>query len=94
MQFMSKHLPTYWGAMGPNHESFMCWHRSGFLYPFTDMSVLVSCCLLQVNMFGMLAMHDQLRDLAYSIVREESSSVAQRTRLLRSDAEHALKTGV
>ena len=81
----------------------MCWHRSGFPFPITDMSVLVSCCLLQVNANNRthlmpdqptLSMHDQLRDLAYSIVREENGSVAQRTRLLGRDAERALKTGV
>ena len=76
----------------------MCWHRSGFLFPETDLHVLVSCCLVQVsaNPFTgpMLNMHDQLRDLAYSIVREESSSVLQRTRLLGKDAEDAVKKGV
>lgn len=38
-------------------------------------------------------MHDQLRDLAYSIVREEGS-IARRTRLLGKDAEDALKDAV
>lgn len=57
--------------------------------------MLVSCCLLQVNADdSTLSMHDQLRFLAYGIVREDGSSAAQRTRLLGRDAEHALKEGV
>ena len=39
-------------------------------------------------------MHDQLRDLAHSIVREEGGSILQRTRLLGRDVENALKEGV
>lgn len=39
-------------------------------------------------------MHDHLRDLAYGIVREESSRAANRTRLLGRDAENSLKHGV
>ena len=72
------------------------WHRSDFSWPNTDLHVLVSYCLVQVTgkHRKCMSMHDQLRDLAYSIVREESSSIAQRTRLLGSDAEHALETGV
>ena len=73
----------------------VCGHRSGFLFPETDLHVLVSCCLMQVNAnWGTLTMHDQLRDLAHGIVREEGSNVAQRTRLLGRDAEIAMKSGV
>ena len=50
---------------------------------------------MQVNALdGTLSMHDQLRDLAYNIVREEGSSVAHRSRLLGRDAEIALKNKV
>ena len=70
-------------------------HRSGFRFFETDLNVLVSCCLVQVSAVDCtLSMHDQLRDLAYRIVREEGSSAAQRTRLLGIDAEDALKEGV
>ena len=73
----------------------MCWRRSGFLFPETDLHVLAGCCLVQVSAEdGTLSMHDQLRDLAYSIVREEGSSVAQRSRLLGGDAELVMKLGV
>lgn len=60
------------------------------------MHVLASCCLVQfsADMNCTLSMHDQLRDLAYSIVREGSSSVMQRTRLLGRDAVDALNRGV
>ena len=44
-------------------------------------------CVVEVCM---LSMHDQLRDLAYSIVRKEASSLARRTRLLGMDVEDAL----
>ena len=43
-------------------------------------------CVVEVCI---LSMHDQLRDLAYSIVRKEASSVARRTRLLGMDAVNA-----
>ena len=57
--------------------------------------MLVSCCLLQINAKdSTLSMHDHLRDLAYGIVREESSRATERTRLLGRDAEDALKHGV
>ena len=72
----------------------MCWHRSGFQSTLTDLHVLVSCCLLEIRGdVRMLSMHDQLRDLAYSIVREEGN-IAQRTRLLGRDAEDAIRAGV
>ena len=76
-------------------ELLTCWHRSGFLSAMTDLHVLVSSCLVQVSeKDGTLSMHDQLRDLAYCVVREEGSSIAQRTRLLGRDAEDALSEGV
>ena len=53
--------------------------------------MLISFCLVQVSTGDRtLSMHDQLRDLAYSIVREERSG-AQRTRMLARDAMEALK---
>ena len=65
------------------------------MFPETDLHVLVGCCLVQVSADDhMLFMHDQLRDLAYSIVREEGRSAAQRTRLVGKDVEDALKDGV
>ena len=68
----------------------MCWHRSGFLFPETDLHVLVSSCLVQCSEDGTLSMHAQLRDLAYRLVRDEGSTV-QRTRLLSRDAGEVLK---
>ena len=57
--------------------------------------MLVSCGLLQVGEGDRtLSMHDQLHDLAHSIVRAECSSLSQRTRLLGRDAEDALKSRV
>ena len=38
-----------------------------------------------------LSMHDQLRDLAYKIVREEGRNATQHTRLLGVDAEEAVE---
>ena len=76
-------------------RSIKCRHRSGFMFPETHLRVLVNCCLVQVSEEdGKLFMHDQLRDLAYSIVREQGSSAAQRTRLLGRDAADALSDGV
>ena len=73
----------------------MCaWHRSGIEFPFTALDGLVSCCMLEVSTDDrMLPMHDQLRDLAYSIVRGERS-IAQRTRLRGRDAEDAIRERV
>ena len=69
--------------------------RSGFLFSETDLHVLVGCCLVQIGASDCaLSMHDQLRDLAYRIVREEGSSVMARTRLLGRDAEDALNDKV
>ena len=81
-----------------NHEktcsTITCMHRSGFRFPLTDLRVLISCCLLQVDAKKrIVSMHDHLRDLAYKIVREEGG-VGQRTRLLGRDAADALKEGV
>lgn len=72
-----------------------CWHRSGFSFPWTGLYVLVGCCLVQLSAADCtISMHDQLRDLAYSIVRKEGSSVARRTRLLGTDAETSIKHNV
>ena len=67
----------------------MCWHRSGFLFPETDLHELVSSCLVQYSEDGTLSMHAQLRDLAYSLVRDEGSA-EQRTRLLSRDTKKVL----
>ena len=73
----------------------MCWRRSGFPYPLTDLHVLVSRCLLQVSTDDRtLSMHDQLRELAHRVVREQGSSIARRTRLLGRDAAAALSAKV
>ena len=60
--------------------------------------MLVNCCLVQVSVNAdhdrTLSMHKQLHDLAHNIVREEGSSVSQRTRLLGTDSEVALKDEV
>ena len=73
----------------------MFWNRSGLLSPKTDLHMLKSCCLVQEidddEYCGVLSMHDQLRDIAYRIVREEGSSATNCTRLLGKDAENALK---
>lgn len=85
--------------------SFVLWSRSGFKFAKSDLHVLVRRCLVQVSsdnraiFFNMthkmnvLSMHDQLRDLAYSIVQKEGGT-AQCTRLLGGDAEAALKDRV
>ena len=68
----------------------VCWHRSGFSSPRTGLQVLISCSMVRCSANdGTLSMHDQLRELAYSIVREEGD-IAQRTRLRDVDAESAL----
>ena len=53
--------------------------RLGFDTPETDLHTLASCCLLHVNPDDTVSMHDQLRDMAYSIVREEGG-ILQRSR--------------
>ena len=69
----------------------MCWRRSCFPFPSTDLHVLVSRCLLQVSTDDRtLSMHDQLRDFAHRVVREQGSGIARRTRLLGRDAAAAL----
>lgn len=73
----------------------MSWRRSGFPFPSTDLHVLVSLCLLQVSADDCtLSMHDQLRDFAHRIVREEGSSIMPRTRLYGRDAAAALRARV
>ena len=60
--------------------------RCGFDTPETDLDTLVSCCLLRVHGDdGTLAMHDQLRDLATKLVRDEGRA-AQRSRLCGKEA--------
>ena len=70
--------------------------RSNFPFVKPDLHVLVSCSLVQVSADKnrTLSTHDQQRDLAYSIVREGSSSIMRRTRLLGRDAAEALKERV
>ena len=54
--------------------------------------MLVGYCMVQINAADCtLIMHNQLRDLAYSIVREEGSSVVGRSRLLGRDAEDVME---
>ena len=69
----------------------MCLLRSGLMSPETNLDTLVSCSLVRIiEADGTLLMHDELRNLAYSIVRKERWSAVQRTRLLGRDATDAL----
>ena len=73
----------------------MCQHRSGLKFVQTNLNVLVSRCFVQITSDDcLLTMHDQLRDLAYRIVREEGSNTAQRKRLLGTSAKDVLKITV
>ena len=60
-------------------------HRCGFESPETDLDTLMSCCLLRLHEDGTLAMHDQLRDLAWRIV-SDSGTPPQRSRLRGMEA--------
>ena len=68
-----------------------CWLREA--NPGTDLRTLVSCSLLSVDAEGRFAMHDQLRDLAYAIVRSEGR-IAKRSRLRGQDAAALLQEQV
>ena len=60
--------------------------------PAVDLGSLVERALLSVD-DRVLAMHDQLRDMALAIVREEGSAV-RRSRLWGTDAAEALRSKV
>ena len=51
----------------------------------TDFYTLESCCLLHITPDDTMSMHDQLRDLAYAIVRDEGD-ILQRSRWRIQDA--------
>ena len=69
----------------------MCWHRSGFPFPWTDLHVLVSRCLLQVSAYNRtLSMHDQLQEFAHRAVQGDGLSITRRNRLLGREAAAAL----
>lgn len=68
-----------------------CWLHEAT--PSTDLDTLVSCCLLSVDAEGRFAMHDQLRDLAYAIVRSEGR-IAQPSRVRGRDATALLQEQV
>ena len=82
-------------ARSPAHRSKYgdvdCWLREA--NPSTDLRTLVSCCLLNVDADGRFAMHDQLRDLAYAIVRGEGR-IAQRSRVRGQEAAALLQEQV
>ena len=61
-------------------------HRCGFDTPESDLDTLAGCYLLQLRgEDSVLAMHDQLRDLAWRLIREEGR-VLQRSRLRGKEA--------
>ena len=63
------------------------------LYPIYGIGKLIDKCLITVDLFGILLMHDLLQKLGREIVQQESKELENRSRIWCYNDAHELLTG-